>query len=106
MSDEAQSNCLTNICICFRDDTDEGTIFAANASSAAAVASFLTDEFPQLTTADTDAINALYPLEAPLPQHAPFFPSASAAYGETTFTCPGLEISSALAKYTKSWNYR
>ncbi|KAF8515628.1 Alpha/Beta hydrolase protein [Gautieria morchelliformis] len=90
----------------FGDDTDEGTIFAANASSPEAVASFLMDEYPQVTAADAASINALYPLEAPLPQHAPFFPSASAAYDETTFTCPGLEISTALAKYTKSWNYR
>ena len=90
----------------FRDDTDEGTVFAANASTAADVASFLKDQYPQLSTTDTDNINALYPKEAPLPQHAPFFPSAAAAYGETTFICPGLEISSMLAKYTKSWNYR
>ena len=89
-----------------RDDTNEGTIFVTNAASPTDVASFMKDQYPHLTTADTDAINSLYPLEAPLPQHAPFFPSLSAAYGETTFTCPGLLLSSAFAKYTKSWNYR
>ncbi|KAF8588168.1 triacylglycerol lipase-like protein [Ramaria rubella] len=92
--------------VVFGDDTNEGTIFATNAASPADVASFLLDQFPQLSVADTDAINFLYPLQAPLAEHAAFFPSAAAAYGETTFICPGIEISSALAKHTKSWNYR
>jgi acetylcholinesterase len=46
---------------------------------------------------------------APLPEHAAYFPSAAAAYGETTFTCPGLEISNAVATSLspyKVWNYR
>ncbi|KIJ51591.1 hypothetical protein M422DRAFT_26449 [Sphaerobolus stellatus SS14] len=91
----------------FGDDTDEGTIFAANASSAAAVASFMMDNFPQLSEKDTDTINALYPLETPNPflNHAPFFASASAAYGEFTFVCPGLLISSMIAQHNKIWNY-
>ena len=90
----------------FRDDTNEGSVFVSNAASAADFASFFMDQYPQLSSADTDAILALYPVEPPLPKHAAFFPSLSTAYGETTFTCPGLEISAALAKSTKSWNYR
>lgn len=44
---------------------------------------------------------------APLPDHAAFFPSASAAYGESTFTCPGNFISDSLAASSSSvWNYR
>ena len=45
----------------------------------------------------------------PLPQHDIYFPSASAAYGDLTFTCPGNEIASSLARYydpQKVWNYR
>lgn len=45
----------------------------------------------------------------PLPAHAAYFPSASAAYGEATFTCPGnyisLSLANALSPY-KVWNYR
>ncbi|KAJ7190866.1 hypothetical protein GGX14DRAFT_579461 [Mycena pura] len=45
------------------DDDDEGTDFAANASTPAAVTSFLTDH-PQLTPADGARIAQLYPLRA------------------------------------------
>jgi len=90
------------------DDTDEGTIFAANASTPADVTSFMLDNFPQLSANDTRIINELYPLQTPNPflNHAPFFASASAAYGETTFVCPGLIMSAAIEKKTSSWNYR
>jgi carboxylesterase type B len=45
----------------------------------------------------------------PLPVHAAYFPSAAAAYGEATFTCPGLFISNSLATALspyKVWSYR
>ena len=45
----------------------------------------------------------------PLPEHAAYFPSASAAYGEATFTCPGNYISLSFANSLppdKVWNYR
>ncbi|KAF8508626.1 triacylglycerol lipase-like protein [Hysterangium stoloniferum] len=90
----------------FGDDTDDGTIFASNATSPADMTSFLMDNYPNLTEADTDAIIALYPEGAPIAQHAAFFPSLAAAYGETAFICPGLEIVSAMAKHAPSWNYR
>ncbi|TVY32411.1 Lipase [Lachnellula occidentalis] len=95
--------------IMFGDDTNEGTKFATDASTPAAVASFLQDNYPHLTSADTDEINAQYPLMAPLPKHAKYFPSAAAAYGETTFTCVGNYISQTFAKMNnpgKVWNYR
>ena len=91
------------------DDTDEGTDFAANAASPADVASFMMDNYPHLTSADTDAINAQYPLMPPLPAHAAYYPSAAAAYGETTFTCVGNFIASVYAKSwspSRVWNYR
>lgn len=45
----------------------------------------------------------------PLPKHAAYFPSASAAYGDSTFTCPGNLLASSLSKYNtpnQVWNYR
>lgn len=45
----------------------------------------------------------------PFPLHAAYFPSAAAAYGEATFTCPGLLISDSFATDVspyKVWNYR
>jgi carboxylesterase type B len=67
------------------------------------------NNYPHLTTADTDAINKEYPFMPPLPKHAAYFPSASAAYGEATFTCPGNFISHTFANApsrSKVWNYR
>jgi acetylcholinesterase len=65
--------------------------------------------YPNLTTNETDEINQQYPLMLPLPKHAAYFPSASAAFGEATFTCPGnfiaLTFATALSPY-KVWNYR
>jgi len=90
-------------------DTDEGSYFAANASNPAEVASFIQANYPKLTTSDLDKINEAYPLMDPVPLHAAYFPSASAAYGESTFTCPGLEFSASISAYlsaSQSWNYR
>ncbi|KAF8855262.1 triacylglycerol lipase-like protein [Acephala macrosclerotiorum] len=91
------------------DDTNEGSGFAANAASPADVANFFQNNYPLLTTNDTDAINAQYPLMPPLPKHAAYFPSSSAAYGDSTFTCPGNLLASSLSKYNtpyQVWNYR
>jgi len=44
-----------------------------------------------------------------LPEHAAYFPSAAAAYGESTFTCAGNYISQTFATMngpSKVWNYR
>lgn len=58
---------------------------------------------------DNLEINAHYPLTSPVPLHAAYFPSASAAYGDSTFTCPGNIISSYISSHfssSKVWNYR
>ncbi len=71
--------------------------------------SFLQDNYPNLTDTDTANISAVYPLMLPLPLHAAYFPSASAAYGEATFTWPGNHISAAFATHnspSQVWNYR
>ncbi|KAJ7190377.1 Alpha/Beta hydrolase protein [Mycena pura] len=89
------------------DDDDEGTLFAANASTPADVLSFLADNYPQLTRGDLARLAQLYPRRAPLPAHAPFFPSAAAAYGEGTFTCPSSFILAQLSRARQPvWNYR
>ncbi|KAJ7616042.1 aEsta [Roridomyces roridus] len=89
------------------DDEKEGTFFAANASTPAAVVSFLMDNYPVLTPADGVQITELYPLLPMLPQHAAFFPSAAAAYGEATFTCPSNFIATRMdAVGLPVWNYR
>lgn len=72
------------------------------------MAAFFQKNFPNLSASDTDSINSVYPLMAPLPRHEAYFPSASEAYGESTFTCPGNYITkkSALNNEKQIWNYR
>ncbi|KAH8831367.1 Alpha/Beta hydrolase protein [Flagelloscypha sp. PMI_526] len=89
------------------DDDNEGSSFAANASSPEEVVTFLADNYPQLSSDDASNITALYPLLPLLPKHAEYFPSASAAYGEGTFTCPSNFIASTLSNSgSPVWNYR
>lgn len=91
------------------DVTDEGTVFVSNASSPAEVSSFLKANYPNLSAEQLDMINEAYPLMDPLPQHAAYFPSLAAAYGETTFTCPGNALAGAMARFLGAdqvWNYR
>ena len=91
------------------DDTNEGSQYAYNASSAAEVSAFLKNNYPSLNPTQLKEVNSLYPKMDPLPQHNAYFPSASAAYGDMCFTCPGNEMASALARYydpQKVWNYR
>lgn len=89
--------------------TNEGSYYAPNASTPAEVRSFFQDNYPRLSSADTAAINAQYPLTPPLPHHEAYFPSASAAYGDATFICPAHYIAQSVAIHhspTKVWNYR
>jgi carboxylesterase type B len=99
------------VLILFGDDTDEGTDFAVNASNTGQISTFFQNNYPQLSTAETDQINAQYPLSEnpPLNEHALFFGAAQAAYGEATFTCPGILISQAFTQRFRAqdvWNYR
>ncbi|CCU81415.1 unnamed protein product [Blumeria hordei] len=77
------------------DDTDEGTSFADNAASPSEVATFMKNQFPKLSNTSLEDINVIYPLLPPMPLHAAYFPSLARAYGEATFTCPGILISQA-----------
>lgn len=90
------------------DDTNEGTYFAANASTPAQVETFLKNNYPYLEEYQLQKINQAYPLMAPLAQHAAYFPSAEAAYGESTFTCPGNTVAASVARHYDArnvWNY-
>ncbi|EAU39617.1 hypothetical protein ATEG_00971 [Aspergillus terreus NIH2624] len=89
--------------------TNEGSYFANNASTATEVSSFLRANYPRLLEAQLEEINEEYANMGPLPDHAAFFPSASAAYGDATFTCPANEMASAVAHFTganRVWSYR
>ncbi|KAK7421898.1 hypothetical protein QQX98_001892 [Neonectria punicea] len=74
--------------ILFGSCTNEGSQFVPNAVDTNQFTSFMQDNYPGLTTNDTDSILEEYPLEDPLPTKQPWFPSASRAYGEATFICP------------------
>ncbi|KAH9222044.1 triacylglycerol lipase-like protein [Leptodontidium sp. 2 PMI_412] len=91
------------------DDTDEGTGFAADATSPEEVGSFLQNNFPRLTGTDTEAINDQYPLMEALPQHGAYFPSVASAYGDAVFSCPSHHLSLAFSAHNSPssvWNYR
>jgi acetylcholinesterase len=90
-------------------DTNEGTGFVSNATTPQGVISYLSAQYPELSSADLFSILALYPKMAPFPKHAAYFPSLAAAYGEATLICPGLHISESMSLYydpRKVWNYR
>jgi len=67
----------------------------------------MADNYPRLTSNDTDKINGKYPLAAPLPRHAAYYPSLSSAYGEATFTCPTISLlQTFVLQSTPAWSYR
>ncbi|KUI59697.1 Lipase 1 [Cytospora mali] len=91
------------------DDTDEGTYFAANASTQSQVSQFLKNNYPGLNETQLDQINSAYPLTEPFPEHAAYYPSAAAAYGDSTFTCPGNTMAESMSSFYDSykvWDYR
>ncbi|KKO98572.1 carboxylesterase [Trichoderma harzianum] len=90
------------------DDTNEGTYFAFNATNPSQVSTFLKNNYPYLQDPQLKSIIHAYPLEPPLPKHAAYFPSAEAAYGESTFTCPGNTVAASVARFfdpRRVWNY-
>jgi acetylcholinesterase len=90
-------------------DTNEGSYFAYNASTPAEVSLFLRSFYPHLTPEQLQAINHAYPKMDPLPRHAAYFPSASAAFGDATIICPGIHMSGSMTRFLHGshvWNYR
>ncbi|KAK7745072.1 hypothetical protein SLS53_003307 [Cytospora paraplurivora] len=108
----AQGRFVKGVPLLFGNDNDEGSYFAANASTSGDMANFLRNNYPLLTANDTDAVAGMYPLEAAAAKHAPWFPSASTAYGEATFICPAMSILNAYNKTdaddegARLWSYR
>ncbi|MCJ1441907.1 MAG: hypothetical protein MMC23_002399 [Stictis urceolatum] len=82
----------------------EGTIFAPPANTTSDLSSFLLAQFPSLTPADLDAINAEY---ADIPANytppgvtaskAPLFYRAAAAYGNAQYSCSAYAAAKAFA---------
>lgn len=100
---------LVHVPLIVTDDSNEGTDFAYNATSPAEVAQFMNNNYPGLSDCQLKTINKAYPRMDPLPKHAAYFPSAAAAYGEATFTCPGNHMAASMSRYFSSgkvWNYR
>ncbi|KAJ5618793.1 Carboxylesterase type B [Penicillium lagena] len=107
--DSFSSGQFVRVPLMVSDDTNEGTDFAYNATDQAEMAQFMKNNYPKLTENQLDQVNKAYPLVDLLPKHAAYFPSASAAYGESTFTCPGNLMAAAMARTfgpDKVWNYR
>lgn len=91
------------------DDTNEGSYFGFNANTEDEVSVFLKNNYPHLTHEQLQEIRDLYPKMEPEPKHNAWFPTASAAYGDCTFTCPGNYLSTSMARYldpSRVWNYR
>lgn len=87
----------------------EGSTFAADASTPEDFTSFIQDNYPGLTANDTEALLEHYPEQPSLPQHNAWYPSASSAYGESTFICPNNRIINATAGaglQNETWAYR
>ncbi|EXM36263.1 hypothetical protein V3481_005217 [Fusarium oxysporum f. sp. vasinfectum] len=89
--------------------TNEGSNYAVNAGSSAQFIRYMQNEYPYLTTEDTETILDLYPQEPKIVKHDTWFPSASRAYGEATFICPTNNILNAFAEHADPktlWSYR
>ncbi|KAJ2895753.1 alpha/beta-hydrolase [Zalerion maritima] len=77
--------------------TNEGSFFASNAQTADQMVSFLSDNYPGISTANESSLLELYPQLPAVPNHQAWFPSTSQAYGESTFICPSANVLSAIA---------
>lgn len=93
------------------DSLKEGSYFASNANSQAEFGDFIVANYPKLSSTDRANIFNRYPQLPPVPQHNPWFPTASQAYGEATFICPNVNILNSLAATaavpaSKLWSYR
>lgn len=93
----------------YGDDSNEGTIFAHKTLNTSDESKrFLKDQFPLLTTAQLDKIDALYPKGPQYTGAGTYWSQASLAYGELRYICPGIYVSSAYdrAGVKSIWNYR
>jgi len=66
------------------------------------MATFFENNYPRLTKNDTYSILARYPVLPSVPNHAPWFPTTSQAYGDATFICPQTNVLNYLSRRTYS----
>lgn len=91
-------------------DTNEGDTFAKDneTDTQNGANGFLKKNWPNLMEEDISAINEAFP-NTPREKHSGYFGQAADVYGNMTFACGGLLLSSAVAKHLgpdQSWNYR
>ncbi|TAQ83778.1 Carboxylesterase [Chlorociboria aeruginascens] len=94
--------------VIFGDDTNEGTIFTPQSiDNYTAMDSFLLANWIHLTPAQLWMINSFYPPAETFPDSGRLWRTASNAYGDIRYNCPGIFISSASTKFSSlgSWNY-
>lgn len=87
-------------------NADDGSEFAYNASTPAQMSTFFKNNYPYLTPDQLGSINQAYPQTEPVVQHAAYFPSASAAYGDAAFICPSMFMADTMMRSTsQAWDY-
>lgn len=88
-------------------DTNEGSLFAPNASQRSDVVSFVQSWSPQLQRPQIQQLLDLYPPAefAPVPGRARFFPPASQIFADGVFLCPTAWITSR-RRIQRVWSYR
>lgn len=100
--------------VIFGDDTNEGTIFVPRSTSSVAEAdTFIQAQFPFVKPHQLSIINDMYMSNvsetSPYPDAGLYWRSASNAYGEIRYICPGIYLSSAYSRdegFSRSnWNY-
>ena len=94
----------------FGDDTNEGTIFVPqNTSSVEDADTFIADQFPNIQQSEIEKINDMYLSQnqtVAFPSSGPYWRSASNAYGEMRYNCPGIYLSSVYSdSQVSNWNY-
>lgn len=91
------------------DVTNEGSDFAPNASTAAAVETFFQNQYPYLSSQNATEITVVYPetVAPQVPNHNSWFPAASLAYGDALFNCPGINFARyIIGSGEPVWMYR
>lgn len=83
-------------------------MFTPNVTNPSETSDFFLDNFHAMHDEHIFQIGLRYPLEETnsFPNKAPYFSSAAAALGDVYFVCPALALSTAVSRYTHSWNYR
>lgn len=101
---------MTILCVGYRDDTNEGTVFTPTTlNSVSDMDNFLIDNFINITSEALITINELYPQSLQPANHGAFFWNAAEAYGELRYICPGIFLGTTINNHsdaTKNWNYQ